>query len=273
MKTRSIIVYCLLVLIPTLVVAAACVRLLTHERDRIVQQASSAALDRAKSIAETLQATVETVEGNLGEALREIPSDRVLETLQEWRENNPLVRNVFMWRPGTGLAHPVRGRAGTVEERQFVQRYEALFSDRHRWTGADGSASDAPLPTAQSRAPDQETRQSFVQDIQKLQTGKQQLAALARPKIAKPRNQVAADPGSPDSGGWIPWFGENRLYILGWVGSSSDGLVYGLELELVTLLSQLLAHFPTAAPEGFAYALLDGQGQVVHQTGNLRLEK
>ncbi|MFH0823514.1 MAG: HAMP domain-containing sensor histidine kinase, partial [Pseudomonadota bacterium] len=163
--------------------------------------------------------------------------------------------------------------AGTVEERQFVQRYEALFSDRHRWTGADGSASDAPLPTAQGRVPDQETRQSFVQDIQKLQTGKQQLAALARPKIAIPRNQVAADPGSPDSGGWIPWFGENRLYILGWVGSGSDGLVYGLELEVVTLLSQLIAHFPTATPEGYAYALLDGQGHVVHQTGNLRLEK
>jgi signal transduction histidine kinase len=282
MKTRSIVLYWLLVLVPTLAVAAAVVRLLTLEQDRIVQQASSAALDRAKSIAETLQVTVEAVEGNLSEALREIPPDRILETLQGWQENNPLVRNVFMWRPGTGLVYPQRGRPGTVEEKQFVLRYDALFSGRQRWPGADELASEtipsaaAALPgkvAASGRAPDQEIQQSFVQDIQRLQTGTKQLANLARPKIRKSRNQDASDLASPDSGAWIPWFAENRLYILGWVGSRSEGLVYGLELEVVTLLSQLVAHFPNTASEGFAYALVDGQGQVVHQTGNPPQEK
>ncbi len=282
MNTRSIVLYWLLVLVPTLVVAAAVVRLLTFEQDRIVQQASSAALDRAKTIAETLQVTVETVEANLSEALREIPPDRVFETLQDWHENNPLVRNVFMWRPGTGLEYPQRGRTGTMEEKQFVLRYDALFSGRQRWPSAAGSVSEtAPsaasgLPSgdaAPGSAPDQEGRQSFVQDIQRLQTGKQRLANLARPKIEKSRNRGAGDLASPDAGGWIPWFAENRLYILGWVGIRSDGTVYGLELEVVTLLSQLVAHFPTTAPEGFAYALVDGQGQVVHQTGSTPQEK
>jgi signal transduction histidine kinase len=52
-----------------------------------------------------------------------------------------------------------------------------------------------------------------------------------------------------------------------------EGVVYGLELEVMTLLSQLVAHFPATAPEGFAYALVDGQGRIVHQTGNAAQEK
>ncbi|MEW6349309.1 MAG: HAMP domain-containing sensor histidine kinase [Thermodesulfobacteriota bacterium] len=282
MKIRSIVVYWLFILVPTLAVAVAMVRLLTLERDRIVQQASSVALDRAKSIADALQVTVETVEANLGDALREIPPDRVLETLQGWQENNPLVRNVFIWRSGTGLVYPQRDRSGTVEEKQFVLRYHALFSGRQQWPGADGSSSETRSSASQDLpgrtavpglAPQQDSRQSFVQEMQRLQTGAQQLANLARPKIEKSGQRAVAAYASPDSGGWIPWFAENRLYILGWVGSRSTGWVYGLELEVVTLLSQLVAHFPATAPEGLAYALVDGQGQVVHQTGNPPQEK
>jgi signal transduction histidine kinase len=277
MKTRSIVLYWLLVLLPTLLVAGAVVRLLRLEEDRIVRQASSAALDRATTIAETIQVTVETVQENLTAALREIPPDRILDTLQDWRETNPLVRNVFVWRPRTGLEYPERAKPQTVEERQFVTRYDVLFSDRNRWAAGIGHGTEQEQlatqaipaqPPTRTPVPGQAGQQGFVRDIQKLQIGGRDLANIAKNKAERSQKASAGESAYPELGGWIPWFAENRLYTLGWVGRRSDGLVYGVELELAALLSRLVTNFPADVPDGFSYALVDSQGQVVHQTGN-----
>ena len=67
--------------------------------------------------------------------------------------------------------------------------------------------------------------------------------------------------------GWIPWFNENRLSILGWVQKHENGPVYGIELELMTLLSRLVVDFPGISEKGAALVMLDGNGDFMHQSG------
>ena len=71
------------------------------------------------------------------------------------------------------------------------------------------------------------------------------------------------------STGWIPWYVENQLYILGWVRNPESGMVYGVELEMMTLLSRLLALFPPLSdiPNEMVFTLNDGHGRILHQVG------
>jgi hypothetical protein len=77
---------------------------------------------------------------------------------------------------------------------------------------------------------------------------------------------------SADESGWIPWFAENRLFILGWARKSPDGPVYGVELELMTLLSRILLDLPRMSGTGTAWALVDGTGQILHQAGDFPVD-
>jgi signal transduction histidine kinase len=73
------------------------------------------------------------------------------------------------------------------------------------------------------------------------------------------------------TGGWMPWFSENRLHILGWVKTAPEGPVYGVELELMTLLSRLITGFPEEGAEDAVYALKDDSGGILHQIGTAHI--
>jgi signal transduction histidine kinase len=269
MKKRSIILYWLLLLVPTFVIGAFAFKLLGHEQERINQEVRFSARDRARAIAETLQITVAAVEDGLSEALCGIKNSSVTDILLDWEKSNPLLRNVFVWKPKVGLLYPVLSSSTTLEERRFNSRYDALFSGRVPWRSAGADKADAgSSDTTISKQP------SLVRDIKKLKTGRQRLVNLAKGegRTYKDGNAESVK-GSCKAGGWIPWFEENRLFILGWVQPQTDGLIYGVELELMTLLSRLVADFPATAPEDMIYALLDGGGQILHQAGNGSLKE
>lgn len=281
MKRRTVILYWLLLLVPTLAVGAVLFQLLLHEQDRIDQQARSSAHDRAQTIAEALQITVEEVEDQLTQALRTIPGVGVLQTLQTWEESNPLVRNIFIWRPRSGLHYPASDATGTTEERRFIARYGELFAPRGVWRHADAegqghvlaSRRDAGQAAVSRQAQEGQQTRNLVQAVQQLRVTRRQLKQMA--KGASKGN--AADRGQPaetsgQGSGWIPWFAENRLYILGWIAGDQGDQIYGIELELMTLLARLVADFPSAAPEGTVYALVDGGGRILHQAGDFPLD-
>jgi two-component system, OmpR family, phosphate regulon sensor histidine kinase PhoR len=67
--------------------------------------------------------------------------------------------------------------------------------------------------------------------------------------------------------GWLPWFTDNRLHFLGWVQRDPSGVVFGVELETVTLVARLMEKFPKDESEGIVYALVDATGRVIHQLG------
>ncbi|MBU4198667.1 MAG: HAMP domain-containing histidine kinase [Verrucomicrobia bacterium] len=283
MNRRAILGYWLLLFVPTVVVGAAAFRLIRHEGERITAQARSTELDRVRAIADNVRLAVSSVEDELGESLCRIPSSALAETLPAWERSNPLVRNVFIWDAKKGLQMPSQQGGWTAEERRFIVRYDALFSGRIPWLSAasetngtvrgpvrvGGAVSSRVLntePLAESNRPS-----DFIRQVEQIRAGGRQLAATARPQDA----DGISDRESPNSawmGGWIPWFTENRLYVLGWVQRDSRSPVYGIELELATLLSRLMTVFPSTASDGAVYALLDDEGKIVCQVGRMELK-
>ena len=142
MGKRSILLYWMLILVPAVVISAAAFRLIYHEQERINGLAVASIEDRTETIGDTLQITVEAVEEELSRALLNIPEDKLQDTLLEWVDTNPLVRNVFIWDENSGLRYPVSGMASTSEERHFISRFDGLFSGRVSWSSSESAASD-----------------------------------------------------------------------------------------------------------------------------------
>ncbi|EFK10435.1 ATPase/histidine kinase/DNA gyrase B/HSP90 domain protein [delta proteobacterium NaphS2] len=275
MKKRSILFYWLLIFFPALIISISAFQLLSHEQERINRMAVASAEDRARTIGETLQITVEAVEDELLSSLREIPERDLENTLLGWEQSNPLIRNVFIWDRHSGLKYPASGLASTSEERQFIIRFDGLFSGRISWPLTGSYRRDilpAPgQPTLTGPAAAEKKASGLLQDLREFKTGRQELVQIAKGKNIRLDKSITKTEFS-ETGGWIPWFAENKLYILGWVKTRESGPVYGVELELVTLLSRLITRFPSASSEGFVYALRDDAGQLLHQSGTAPID-
>ncbi|MCP3954822.1 MAG: HAMP domain-containing histidine kinase [Desulfobacterales bacterium] len=280
MGKRAIIFFWLLLLIPTLLIAAGAIRLLRHEQARFESLRVTAARETGGALADSLQITISEIEAELLTSLRAVPQERLVETLGSWEAENYLVRNVFVWDPDRGLLVPRPGAGTTNEERSFIGRYEALFSGRYGWfVASEGEAGVAPakppgafaVPKTRAQSDHNQKPSPLVKSIEKLKASRRRMVQAA--KSAPPPDRVAeALPArEPARGGWIPWFEENRLHILGWVQKSQKGPVYGLELELMALLSRLVPEFASLSEPGTVYALIDGSGRILSQSNGVPL--
>jgi len=243
MKLRGILLYWIVLVAATLACAVLLARLLGHERERLRQAVRAAAEDQVRVTAEQIRGTVLEVEADLVERLRAIPAGEAQRTLPAWARANPLVRNVFVWDEHQGVLLPNPAQALTREDALFVRRYEALFSGRTAWDGpvVEGAkAQKAPV--------------AMQQELHQLA---QSLAAPA----------PAGSTARADAAGWITWYWESRLNLLGWVQPRVPGPRYGVELEMAALLSRLIAAIPARVPPGLTLALVDDGGHLVYQRG------
>jgi signal transduction histidine kinase len=247
MNRRYVILYWLLLLVPTFVISAFLFQTLRQERSRIVQAAYDTARDRAQTIAETIRLTTRGVEHTIIQALLLLPADdRLQEMLIGFVRTTDLVNNVFIWSHDAGLLYPVAGEGATVGDKNFVERYRPLFTGHVSWESARDAARQDPLTSSSV-------------------TDNSLLASLPNP----PQGNGTAPTGT---GGWIPWFADNRQSILGWVQREPNGIIYGAQLDLTSLLYWLINYFPDTAPAGMEYALLDGKGEILYQTGTGNIE-
>ena len=257
---------------PACIIGISAFYMIRHEQERINQEAVSSAKVRAHTLADAISATVETVEDAFTESLKAIPTSLVNKTLMDWLDANPLVRNVFLWDKEKGLQYPLPGTA-TSEEKRFIVRYDALFSGRIPWQATGSSRNDALNSSSTEEALPGKNSSSLVQETWKFKSGRQSLRDLALGKYeSEDKNLLAEAVISEGEGGWIPWFEENRLHILGWCRKKADSAVYGIELETMTLLSRIIADFPKEVSDGIVYAIVDGKGEVLHQIGNAMIQ-
>lgn len=229
--------------------------LLRNEQKRMNQEVRLSAQDRASAISDHLQLTVEAVEEGLTHALKSIPQANLEAILSSWDNHNPLVRNSFIWHQTTGLQKPKPGSWATAEEKKFILRYDSLFSGSISWED--------------SVVKEEQIYPGKGQSSKQTKTARQKLVEMARQTAQKYQySKEDLKHNSSESSGWIPWFAENNLYIIGWV-KKPGALVYGVELEVMTLLSRLITDFPLAAtiPQGMIYVLMDGNGKILHQAG------
>ena len=281
MGKRAIIFFWLLLLIPTLLIAAGALRLLRHEQARIDALRVTAAREMGGALGDSLQITISEIKAELLASLKAIDPGQLEKTLGMWADENYLVRNVFIWDPDRGLMLPSPDRGLTREEQRFTNRFEALFSGRFSWPAAPGEEVQlsAQLPAvvlgrqSQAAVPQPKAEPSpLVQSLEAMKDSRRRMVQAAR--SAPAAETVATVAQAPDTvrGGWIPWFEENRLHILGWVRKTPTGPVYGLELELMALLSRLVPKITSLSETGTLYALLDGSGRILSQSAGAPLD-
>jgi signal transduction histidine kinase len=256
-KTRLLIAW-LLLLIPTLILGVGALRLLENEESRLIGQAKETARSRVLAIADSIDVSVTEVKNGLLDTLRSLPQRSLIEQLDDWKRTNPLVRNVFVWQQGRGLLHPDPEQPASDEEAIFIRRYLMLFANQAAW---QPPAPD--LPTTQKNAP----AKTLLAERKKLRSLAQQAPMPASITAASDSYARPAD----GADGWIPWFADNRLHMLGWYAPDGSTQRSGVELEMMALLSRLLGTLPTTPADGETYGLIDGNGQLFHQVGPLEI--
>jgi len=240
----------LLLLVPTLLLGLGALRLLDSEAARRAAAVRQDAQARVETMADQLDLGIAEVEQGLMATLHQIGDSGSLAALDDWNRSNPLVRNVFVWQRGRGLLLPDPERPASDEEAQFVRRYLSLFARQGAWSSP---AADAPssLPAAAD---------SILAERQALRSlASQAPAPAAEATVARPAGEQ----------GWLTWFADNQLHLLGWYQADSSPRRVGVEIEMMALLGRLLAAFPERGVDGETLALLDGDGGVFHQSGPL----
>lgn len=298
MKMRSIILYWVLLLVPTLAISTATFRLLKHEQGRLQMQARQSATARVEGLRDALLLGIGAVQDELIDGLRLVPEGEALLLLERWERHNPLIRHAFVWRRAHGLRYPPAQGATNEEERRFVQRYEGLFAGRVSFDGASlingEETNDGAQPQSdQGRYTESNGRtqarevsrrpESLSASVQKLKYRSRSWANndyAATRSSQQEASQTFTSEGKQaqrrvdrtrSKSGWIPWFTENRLDLLGWIQYQPEGDVYGAELEMMAVLSRLVELLQGRVQDGWVVVLRNGMGKAVHQAGEHRL--
>jgi len=262
---RSIIIFWTLLLVPALVLAGSAFRQLSLEQDRIRRARITALEEQARLVARNLDQAMATIQGNLIQSLlninaNDLSTQALGERLLAWEAANSLIRNVFIFHPRKGLLYPRRSRAATGEERQFINRFNPLMTGKLSfdfYRPADRENKTASAKTARPGGLYALSRQS--------------VPSISEEKNSAPGTATRATAASGKSG-WIPWFSDNQLYILGWMQPEPEGMIYGIELEMMALLSRLVTDIPQNSRPGTALAVMDGNGATIHHTGPLQFD-
>lgn len=260
---RSIIIFWTLLLVPAMVLAGFAFRQLSFEQERIRKAQITALEDQARVVAQNLDHSMATLQANLTRSLLNINAGNLSapalgERLLTWEKTNPLIRNVFIFHPRKGLLYPQRSRAATGEERQFINRFNPLMT--------------GDISFEFNRPAGRDEKTAF-----KGTAGSGDLYSLSRQSVpAISEKKRAGSDGTPkasatlEKSGWIPWFSDNQLYVLGWVQPEQEGMIYGIELEMMVLLSRLMTDIPQNSRLGTALVVMDGNGTAIHHTGPLQ---
>ena len=282
---KKIILYWILLIIPSAIIVGVSFQLIRHEQERINQSALASLTDRSTAVSEYIRITVKDVETALTESLFNIPENAVKRTLLAWAETNPLVRNVFICDANKRRPiYPTSGKESTNEEQLFLQRYERLFSGKVPWKSDKNSSLNelmSPENKLTAAAIEKTEKQDFVKDVGRFNKERLKLRDLAKMKSYPSDSSVLSSQEEPQAkavpvfkkqSGWTPWFTENRLCLIGWVRTKSGGPVYGVELELITILSRLITRLPKLNTPNSAYALIDGNNEIFHQSGTFPID-
>lgn len=209
MRVGRSILWWLLLTLSALVLGGSALVLLGREQERLRVAFAEVERGHLQAVAERLANTVRLAQDELGTAL----ANGAWKDLSSLERSNPLVRNVFIFDPEARiLRQPDPGGPASTEEDGFLRRYATtVFADRALWQNAF-----AVSPTAEYHLP-----------------------ALRRTAYRTPPGEVRAF--------WLPWISDNRLHMLGGIQFEPGGRVYGVEIEMASLLARLSLEQPDNA--------------------------
>jgi two-component system phosphate regulon sensor histidine kinase PhoR len=233
--SRRILLYWLLLLLPTLAVGAGALFLLRKEQARLDEQARGvstlrreAIAARARQIAENVELAVGDVQTGLMATLNQATAANPDAFFAAWSGSNPLVRSTFRLAPNDRILRPAGDEA-------------------QRWLNA-WLASGVPWRGEKKELVENESNRRERKDVtvniaqaqnlrSSLQETARQSATFDQAKKAEAPSAAAA-PAAAERTGWTPWRGTDGLHLVGWRQPAFGGVI-GVEVNLATISARL----------------------------------
>jgi signal transduction histidine kinase len=143
--------------------------------------------------------------------------------------------------------------------------------------GTPAQARQEPKPSGGFEGAAGEARRQIASNVSQVQKARREVQNLSKAGSYASRIDVAAEKDeaiSPlneaprsDRRGWLPWTGDGRMHLLGWLQPGGAGEVRGVELELTALVSRMAGTLPAAVAVSEGYALRDDKNRALHQAG------
>ncbi len=254
--SRRVLLYWVLLLLPTLAVGGGVFWLLGREQARLDAQ-TRAAIEarrtsvgaRARLIAENVELLVGDVQTGLMATLREAPAGAGQDSfLSDWRKSNPLVRGTFI---------VVGGRAMPSEPNVAGVWLDRLLTQGAPWAWA--AVAQADFQEGQGLALSQSSNNAF-----QVNTARNSLNEISKLKggYVPPVERT----------GWLPWRDGGALHLIGW-RRQPDGVVVGVEVQLAQVAARLGDVLPEGREPGEAYELREIGGARYQQKTLSSLER
>lgn len=251
MKPRLVIIFLLIVITPLVLLAWVGVRAAKDEQ-RLVSE-------RFRVVFEGQLADVETLIGKtVGEVERSLYSvsgKRVDGTdgLRDLVRGNRLVRQIFVRDPDGAFNHPPDWELRTEQELEFFDRTRSIWESGVRF----GVRTDLGVDVLNSKVPLQYSQTYNLGDP----------GQRAGNNVAMAQQELA--PLSDPASGWHSWFWGDGLNLLYWRQPFPGGAVFGIEVERMAFISDIVAALPTETGLGSGRVVLaDARGQPVYQWGD-----
>ncbi|MFA6959756.1 MAG: HAMP domain-containing sensor histidine kinase [Opitutaceae bacterium] len=247
--SRRVLLYWVLLLLPTLAVGGGVLWLLGREQSRLdiqtraaVEARRAAVGARARLIAENVELMVGDVQTGLMASLVETPAGDGRDSfLTEWRKSNPLVRGTFVVNGGRTL------QSKTKEERPWLDQLLAQGAPWEWKTVAQqsdaGDAQGKIVSQSYNNATQVNTVRTNLNEISKLRGG-------FVPRV--------------EHTGWLPLRDGSTLHLIGW-REQADGSVIGVEVQLKQVAARLGDILPEGREPGEVYELREIGGVTYQQ--------
>lgn len=211
--SRRILLYWLLLLIPTILVGIGAMQLLRREEGKLAGQQAlagearrAAVTGRTSLIVENIELLVADVQSGLLESLASFHPPTLDRELEEWERANPLVRTAFRATDDGRILRP--GEDGADEEaRGFRRRFGELFATQPPWreghatleTKAELQAQsfNAKLRSSYNRN-ELEAREQVSQNVAQVQLARRDAQATSKYRSADLRERTPAAGAAPE---------------------------------------------------------------------------
>jgi signal transduction histidine kinase len=246
--SRRVLLYWVLLLLPTLAVGVGVFWLLRREKAHLDAQTRTATETRraavgarARLIAENVELLVGDVQAGLMATLREAPASEGRDAfLADWRKSNPLVRGTFVVAGG----RPVQSKPA-----ETLPWLTVLLAQGAPWMSKQ---------LAQTDKIEVQGRQELMASGNATQVN---IARYNLNEISKLKNSFAP---AVERVGWLPWRVDGSLHLIGW-RELAGGDVIGVEVQVTQVAARLGDVLPEGREPGEAYELREIGGVTYQQ--------
>ena len=238
MKTKLLIIFSLIIIIPTVTIICLGVNLTRSESNLVKEKFRELLTEKLYDVEKDLAKVLEERE-RLLLPITDIQSVDI-NTLRDLSSQNALINQIFILNPKRELVYPAMETNGlTNSEKNFHKRTSDIWE-----SGEQFYRPDEVIPQAQ-RAQLQRNQQKLL--LQTQQVDQQQNYLSGNAKNSYLTNLTSSTNVKPESG-WYTWYRGQGLNFILWKRNESD-LIIGLELNRARLIADIIATLPDSTNE------------------------